>query len=373
MHNYIHGLLLGFSIAGALAPVSLQAQTPGFTEARFPQLAQYLNASEVLQAAVFDEIVVSNESSESQFGKVLLMEEIAELSEAEFSHYHTATNHMAMLGPFRVFETRATPGLQSMIRDQFEEEEVASVLSANGSIPPIAVDVLERGRQFGLTLLDIYLDNNVLDKHGAVDQALQDYLSEDSLSVAALPKSPDLLSKHPYAYAFRVGFPQLSGLAWASQWLQIAALEATILSGNDAELEAAIATVQALYEEKVAPTHGSLMGLPTDIPTMPAIAPNVYSFHPGAAYVLDNISLLKVVIGDLLAHPDVPDRAAAIEAAVASYTDKVNNLDDEMKYLEFVLRGGIFNQGGPALGGLVQSERNRGRSATQHVSNYPMR
>jgi len=38
-----------------------------------------------------------------------------------------------------------------------------------------------------------------------------------------------------------------------------------------------------------------------------------------------------------------------------------------------VLRGGIFNQGGPALGGLVQSERNRGRSATQHVSNYPMR
>jgi hypothetical protein len=373
MRKNIHGLLLGFAIAGIFSMISLQAQTPSYLEVRFFQLAQYLNASEVLQAAVFDEIVVSNESPESKFGKTLLIEEIEELSKAEFSHYHSATNHMAMLGPFRVFETRATPGLQSMIRDEFDDAKVASVLAANSSIPPVAVDVLERGRKFGITLLNIYSDNNVLDKHGAVEQALQEYLSDDLLSVAAMPKSPALLSNHPHAYAFRVGFPQFSGLTWATQWLQIAALEATILAGNDAELEAGIALVLALYEEKISPTHGTLMGLPTDIPTMPAIAPNFYSFHPGAAYVLDNISLLKVVIGDLLAHPDVPDRVAAIEAAVANYTDKTNNLDEEMEYLGFVLRGGIFNQGGPALGGLTQSERNRSRSATQHVSNYPMR
>jgi hypothetical protein len=373
MHKVLQGLLIGFSFAGAVAPSALHAQSAGTMEARFPSLAQYLNASEVLQAAVFDEVVVSNESTESQFGKVLLRDEIVELAEAEFSHYHTSTNHMAMLGPFRVFESRATPGLQSMIRDEFADDEVANVLEANGSIPPSAVAVLERGRLFGITLLDIYLDNNVIDKHTAVEEALTEYLSEDSLSVAALPKSPDLLSEHPYAYAFRVGFPQLSGLTWASQWLQIAALEATILAASDAEVESGIAAVIGLFQEKVAPTHGSLMSLPTDIPTMPAIAPNVYSFHPGAAYVLDNISVLKVVIGDLLAHPDVPDRQVAIESAVASFTDKTNNLDQEMRYLEFVLRGGIFNQGGPALGGLTQSERNRGRSATPHVSNYPMR
>jgi len=373
MHKLLQGLMFGFTMAGVAAPAAAQDPSAGVMEARFPSLAQYLNASEVLQAAVFDEIVISNDSTESQFGKVLLREEIVELAEAEFSHYHTASNHMAMLGPFRVFETRATPGLQAMIRDNFPPEEIASVLEANGNIPASAVAVLERGREFGITLLDIYLDNNVIDKHTAVEAALTAYLSEDSLSVPALPKHHDLLSGHPYAYAFRVGFPQLSGLTWASQWLQIAALEATILAASDAEVEMGIETVLGLFSEKVAPTHGSLMSLPTDIPTMPAIAPNVYSFHPGAAYVLDNISVLKVVIGDLLAHPDVQDRSAAIESAVASFTDKDNYLDEEMKYLEFVLRGGIFNQGGPALGGLTQSERNRGRSATPHVSNYPMR
>ena len=172
MHKVLQGLLIGFSFAGAVVPSALQAQSAGIMEARFPALAQYLNASEVLQAAVFDEIVVSNESTESQFGKVLLREEIVELAQAEFSHYHTSTNHMAMLGPFRVFESRATPGLQSMIRDQFADDEVASVLEANGNIPDNAVAVLERGRQFGITLLDIYLDNNVIDKHTAVEEAL---------------------------------------------------------------------------------------------------------------------------------------------------------------------------------------------------------
>jgi hypothetical protein len=156
---------------------------------------------------------------------------------------------MAMLGPFRVFETRATPGLQAMIRDEFATEEIANVLDANGSIPESAVAVLERGREFGINLLDIFLDNNVIDKYTAVDVALANYLSEDSLSVAALPKHPDLLSNHPYAYAFRVGFPQLSGLTWASQWLQIAALEATILAESDAEVESGIDIVIALYEE----------------------------------------------------------------------------------------------------------------------------
>jgi len=372
MHKVLKGLLIGFSFASIAAPAALHAQPVGVMEARFPSLAQYLNASEVLQAAVFDEIVVSNESNESQFGKVLLREEIVELAEAEYSHYHTASNHMAMLGPFRVFETRATPGLQAMIRDQFEATEISNVLEANGNIPESAVAVLERGREFGVTLLDIYLDNNVLDKHTAVEEALTEYLSEDSMSVPALPKSPELLSEHTYAYAFRVGFPQLSGLTWASQWLELAALEATIVASSDAEVESGIATVIGLYQEKIAPTHGSLMSLPTDIPTMPAIAPNVYSFHPGAAYVLDNISTLKVVIGDLLAHPDVPNRSAAIENAVVQFTAKENYLDDEMRYLEFVLRGGIFNQGGPALGGLTQSERNRSRAGQPHISNYPM-
>ena len=344
-------------------------------DTRFPELSRYLNVSEVLQAAVFDEIVASNNSNDSMIGKVLLRESLLELSEAEYSHYHTASDHLAMLGPFRVFESRATPGLQAMIRREYSAEETESVLEANGNIPTLAVEVLKRGRDFSNKLLEIYLDDTLYDKHTAVDAALEEYLSNDSLSVPASPKSSDLLSEHEYAYAFRVGFPQLSGLTWASQWLQVATLEIAMTSENENELNSAIENVTALYEEKIAPAHGGLMSLPTDIPTMPVIAPNLYAFHPGAAYVIDNIAALKVVIGDILVHPDVMNRTAAIESMVARFTNKDEELDDETDYLFFVLRGGIFNQGGPALGGMEFSERNRSRAASnaQHISNYPMR
>ncbi len=376
MKNAFKSLVMGLSIAGFAAPLAGHAQTGNtLIDSKFPELSRYLNVSEVLQAAVFDEIVASNGSSDSTIGKALLKEALVELSAAEFSHYHSASDHLAMLGPFRVFESRATPGLQAMIRSEFDQEETDNVLEANGSIPPVAVQVLKRGRDFGNKLIEIYLDDDIFDKHSAVDAALQDYLSDDAHSVAAHPKSSDLLSEHPYAYSFRVGFPQLSGLTWASQWLQLATLELAMKSRSQAELENNISNVIALYEEKIAPAHGGLMNLPTDIPTMPVIAPNLYGFHPGAAYVIDNISALKVVIGDILVNPDVPNRTQAIEEMVAKFTDKNEFLDKETDYLYFVLRGGIYNQGGPAVGGMVENERNRSRAASniQHISNYPMR
>lgn len=376
MKKILKGMLLSLSVAGLATPVALLAQTGNeLIDSRFPDLSRYLNVSEVLQAAVFDEIIASNESSDSMIGKALLKEALAELASAQTSHYHSASDHLAMLGPFRVFESRATPGLQAMIRREYSVEETEEVLEANGSIPPIAVAVLKRGREFSNNLIEIYLDDRIYDKHTAVEGALADYLSDDAHSVAALPKSSDLLSEHSAAYSFRVGFPQLSGLTWASQWLQLATLELAMTSKNQAELDANINNVIALYEEKIAPEHGSLMNLPTDIPTLPVVAPNLYGFHPGTAYVIDNISALKVVIGDILVNPDVPDRNKAIEEMVAKFTDKEAYLEKEADYLLFVLRGGIFNQGGPAQGGMEQSERNRSRAASnlQHISNYPMR
>lgn len=368
--------MMGLAVVGLASPLVAYAQTGNeLIDTRFPDLSRYLNSSQVLQAAVFDEIVASNNSADSMIGKGLLREALIELSEASASHYHSSSDHLAMLGPFRVFESRATPGLQAMIRREYSAQESEQVLEANGSIPPLAVAVLKRGRDFATKMAEIYLDDNLMDKHTAVDAALTDYLSDETLSVPAQPKASELLSEHEYAYSFRVGFPQLSGLTWASQWLQLATLEIAMISKNQHELELGIANAIALYEEKIAPAHGGLMALPTDIPTMPVIAPNLYGFHPGAAYVLDNVAALKVVIGDILVHPDVPDRSRAIEQMVARYTDKSADLEVETDYLFFVLRGGIFNQGGPALGGMAESERNLSRAATgqSHISNYPMR
>lgn len=359
---------------GFTASATLHAEDAGNLQLRYPELANYLNASEVLQATVFEEVSLTNASSDARIGQGLLRDQLAELAKSDGSHYHTSADHLAMLGPHRLFESRATPGIQALVREEFSEEEIEEILESNESIPSVAVAILERGRLFAQQLMDIYLDDSVYDKHSAVDAALVEYLSDDRLSVSAKPKDSALLSAHPYAYAFRVGFPQMSGMTWASQWLQLATLEISLIASSQNALDAGIRNVTDLYVDKIARAHGSMISLPTDIPTMPVIAPNFYSAHPSASYVIDNLAALKVVIGDVLAHPDVIDRNAAIEEMLDSFTSKDEHLDDEMMYLTFVLRGGIFNQGGPALGGMTESERNRSRLSVenQHISNYPM-
>ena len=218
MKKTLHSLLMGLAVASIATPLVTFAQTGNeLIDTRFPDLSRYLNASAVLQAAVFDEIVASNNSADSMIGKGLLREALIELSQAGFSHYHSSSDHLAMLGPFRVFESRATPGLQAMIRREYSAEEAEEVLEANGSIPPNAVMVLQRGRDFATKMVEIYLDDNLIDKHNAVDIALTDYLSDDAHSVPAQPKSSELLSEHDYAYSFRVGFPRLNmGLSVAA-------------------------------------------------------------------------------------------------------------------------------------------------------------
>jgi hypothetical protein len=371
LQKILHGIVLsGLMVAGA------HAQTADSLLAfRFPELAGAINAAEVAHAAILEEIVLTDSSAQSDIGKDLLRESLAELAAAKGSHYHTAGNHLAMLGPYRVFESRATPGLLSMLREDFSRADAEQAVSRAAVLPPHATAVLQRGQKFQSRLIEIYLDGAVIDKEAAVDAAVAEYLTDDRHSVPAKPKSSELLSKHPHAYAFRVGFPQLSGLNWASQWLQLATLEILIMSALDGDMATVgIERAMELYVEKIARQHGNLMSLPSDIPTVPVIAPNIYSAHPQAAIIIDNLSALKIVLSDILAHPDVDDRAATISAMLAQFTDKENHLDSEIDYLTFVLRGGIFNQGGPAFGGMQYSERNRSRESLDgtHVTRLPM-
>ena len=74
--------------------------------------------------------------------------------------------------------------------------------------------------------------------------------------------------------------------------------------------------------------------------------------------------MLEVVIADLLVHPDVTDREGSIDAVVEVFTDRESNIMTGLGYRDYLLsalRTGIYNQGGPALGELAGSERNRSR------------
>ena len=111
-------------------------------------------------------------------------------------------------------------------------------------------------------------------------------------------------------------------LTWASQWLKIATLEVLVTAGDQETKIRDVSNVLQFYKEKTTRLHGSLVSLPSDIPTIPVIAPNFYTVHPEASAIVDNLEALKVVIGDVLAYPNLMDRPAVIESMVASYTNK---------------------------------------------------
>jgi hypothetical protein len=101
---------------------------------------------------------------------------------------------------------------------------------------------------------------------------------------------------------------------------------------------------------------------PSEMPTVPAIAPQLYSQAPRAAIVIDNLNMFEVAVADILAYPNAENRQPAIESLITNFTDEERALTDIEQYLTSALRGGIFNQGGPAIGALDQSERNRSRA-----------
>lgn len=367
----ISGLLL--AVVFVAKPIAASAQNAALATV-YPDLSTLMATHEILHARIFEEIEATNSSSSAAIGKRLLVEAIVELAEAAGSHYHSSNSHLAMLGPHRVFESRATPGMVTLIRRQSDGELAATAFEDIGLLPDVAVKTLARGREFIIQVMGVYLDDNISDKKLAIDQAVAAYLSDELHSVASQPKSEDLLSEHEAAYAYRVGFPQFSGLTWASQWLKIAVLEIAATSPDRESLYQDIAFALGTYEEKITRLHGSLVSLPSDIPGIPVVAPNFYTLHPEASAIIDNLEALKVVIGDILAHPEQMDRQGAIAAMVAQYTSKTDHLIDQMDYMIFVLRGGIYGAGGPARGGMEQNDRNYSRDVQEnpHISKNPM-
>lgn len=267
-----------------------------------------------------------------------------------------------MGGPFGALESQAVSELTQLLRQEHSASEARVAFTNSEPLPSRAAGVLQRGREFEARLFDIYLNSSVGDKAAAVEAAVAEYLSDSDLAVPSAAKLPSLLTEHPFANAFRTGYPELAGWRWAQQWLKLASLEPIMLGGDRATTEARVDTTLERFSRKIEGMQGMLM-LPSELPMAPAISPVLYSRHQAAAIILDNLILLETIITDLLVHPDVPDPYRAIDAIVATFTNPQTNLvEREEEHLLFALRGGIFAQGGPALGELLRPERNRSRA-----------
>ncbi|MEQ8955098.1 MAG: hypothetical protein RL120_13285, partial [Gammaproteobacteria bacterium] len=280
----------------------------------------------------------------------------------------------AMEMPENVFgetEVQARVALLEQLRARHSDSQASEVFIESEAFDRHTSEVLTRGSAFYKTLMSIYADDSVANKPAAIQAAVQEYLSDDRHSVAALPKSTSYLLEHPQANALVMGYPLLRGFLWSNQWLELAALEALILDTVDSNARGGgVVTVLERYWNKIGSPGGmSMFPAPVELPMVPAIAPNLYSQSPEAAYILDNLAVLETMVTDIQAYPFLENRQELIDQAVAEFTNKDDNLAQVLDYLYFALRGGIYNQGGPATGELMASERNRSRSAMgmQHV------
>jgi hypothetical protein len=73
------------------------------------------------------------------------------------------------------------------------------------------------------------------------------------------------------------------------------------------------------------------------------------------------MNMFETVVADLLSYPNLANRSGLLLELTAQFTDHGDSFDTTVDYLVSALRGGIYNQGGPAIGDLAQSERNRSR------------
>ncbi|MBT8145624.1 MAG: hypothetical protein KJN90_02160 [Gammaproteobacteria bacterium] len=356
-------------LAGSLS-VGANAQNPINDE--YPELANLLNAFDATQVAMFDELAAINSDPSTRLARNELELHLIEMAEMNQGGGHGGHGghdmDMLMDGAYGEQETASRAQLYQLLRREISEEDVQTAFENSESIDRHTKVVLQRGRQFQARLFEIYIDDSVTNKQRAVNAAVQDYLSDDRHSVSPLAKNFELYATHDHATAFLTAFPKLSGLQWANHWARLAALESIMVEYSDSQFRNTMDTVMERYWNKVGSEGGMTMfPAPTEAPTAAAIAPHLYSFHPQASIILDNLSMLENVIFDVLAYPNVEDRQAAIGAAVAEFTNKETNISQDYDYLLAALRGGIYNQGGPAVGALMQSERNRTRDEMGHI------
>lgn len=352
-------------LLGILGSTQLAAQSSGdVLQGEFPELRTLFNAFDVTHGAMYQQLVAIGESSGSEEAQDRLRETLtmqANMTMLDMMQMSFPGDMEGMaMGPFGTLEAGALTELTELIRAEHSLAEARDAFSNIGALTPGATAVVRRGREFEAQIFDIYVDAGVSDKSGAVDSAVDEYRSDSGRSVPAQPKSPSLLYGHPFASAFRTGFPRLSGLIWATQWLQLASLEPLMVGGSGDAAADGVATTIDRFHGKLEGMQGMSM-LPTEIPMAPAISPLLLNRHPEVAAIIDNLNALETVIADLLVHPNVQDRNASIDAVVDEFTNRGSNIATASEYLLSALRTGIFDQGGPALGTLARSERNRSR------------
>ncbi len=359
---------------GASLSFSAAAQSGALAD-NYPELHELFNALDVTQGALYDAMAEINADPAFAQERMQTQMHIEEMNNMDMGHGgHGGMDmdmSMDMSGPYGEREVQARVQAANLLRREHSDEDAAGALENAESLPTHAWRVLVWGRQFERNLFDIYADDStsLAQKRERVAAAIEEYQTGDPRHAVSLtPKDANLYLAHDYASGAKTAFPRLSGLLWTNQWLQLAALEAIVVGQLDNQFAGRAPVTIERYWNKVGSDAGMTMfPVPVEMPSVPAIAPSLYSEAPAAARIIDNLNMLEAAVADIIAYPNLENRDELLEAVASEFTTDEQNVTDEMNYLLSALRGGIFNQGGPAIGELMGSERNRSREAMNMV------
>jgi len=243
--------------------------------------------------------------------------------------------------------------------DPAEVQAGWAVLGARGA------EIVARTHALHREVMAIWADPAVMDRAAAVEEAVDRYLARPEVALPDRPKDMTILYDHPYTFGFQTGYPDLNGLVWATHWLSRAAFEPLLLSSDPDQRATGFETVTARFWSKL--SYGEPPeAFPTELPLAPTITPGLVARSPRAATIFDNLSMMNDVLADILVHPEVTDVREALDTAIAQFVDPNYRIVQRNDWILMALRHSIFNQGGPALGVMTQSERNNSGHA-QHL------
>jgi hypothetical protein len=234
------------------------------------------------------------------------------------------------------------------------------------TLGPDAARLIRRTFAFEREVVAIIASRPPADRRAALDAAIRRYQAEPGVGDAA--KDMAILYDHPYTSFVppvpperephrELRYPTLTGTLWAARWYGLAVLTPFEDFPAGPERDRALAIVDGRLRAKVSLADAP-DAMPTELPLAPAIAPGLVATHEGAASIIDNLHMMLDVLADVLVHPKVTSRRAAVQTVVEQFSTRSYRCVQVDEWIVVALRHSIFAQGGPALASMTTRERN---------------
>jgi hypothetical protein len=233
------------------------------------------------------------------------------------------------------------------------------------ALGPQAAGIIRRAHAFHRDVVAAFISLPAGERKAALDAMVEKYRrSPGGLVLPDTPKDMAILYDHPYTSFVppkppetephqELAYPALTAFLWSAHWYELAVLEPLGDLDETNARQQGLATVAERFARKLEAGRA-----PTELPLAPAIAPGLVALHEPAAAILDNLDMMQDVLSDVLVHPGVPDRRAAVDEVVRQFTSREFRCVQADEWIVVALRHSIFAQGGFALRPMEAYERN---------------